>query len=47
MHYIDNLQFRVNEGCGKTLPESFSCAIHLMEQVGKVPESERISIDPV
>ncbi len=44
---VDYLQFRVNEGCGKTVPESLSCAIHLMEQVGKVPESERISKDPV
>ena len=44
---VDYLQFRVNEGCGKTLPESLCCAIHLMEQVGKVPESERISKDPV
>ena len=44
---VDYLQFRVNEGCGKTLPESLSCAIHLMGQVGKVPESERISKDLV
>ena len=44
---VDYLQFRVDEGCGKTLPESLSCSIHLMEQVGKVPESERISKDPV
>ncbi len=37
----------MNEGCGKTVPESLSCAIHLMEQVGKAPESERISKDPI
>ena len=44
---VDYLQFRVNEGCGKTVPESLSCAIHLIEQVGKVPEVDRISKDPV
>ena len=44
---VDYLQFRVDEGCGKTVPESLSWSIDLMEQVGKVPESERISKDPV
>ena len=40
------MQFRVNEGCGKSVPESFSTALHLMELVGRIPDSEKISKDP-
>ena len=40
------MQFRVNEGCGKSVPESFSTSLHLMELVGRIPDSEKISKDP-
>jgi len=43
---VDYMQFRVNEGCGKSVPESFATALHLLELVGRVPDSEKISKDP-
>ena len=42
---VDYVQHRVDDGCGKTVPESFHIALTLLEQVGKVPEHERISMD--
>lgn len=43
---VDYMQFSVNEGCGKSVPESFATALHLLELVGRVPDSEKISKDP-
>eukprot|EP00435_Cladocopium_sp_Y103_P008878 s4940_g2.t1 len=40
---IDCVQHRVNEGCGKTIPEGFHVALCLLEQLGRVPEAERLS----
>ena len=42
---IDYVQHRVDDGCGKTIPESVHLALGLIEQVGKVPEHDRISSD--
>ena len=40
---IDYVQFRVNEGCGKSIPECFHVSLCLIEQLGRVPEGERFS----
>ena len=40
---IDYIQFRVDEGCGKTVPTSFHVVLTLLEQLGRVPEPERLS----
>eukprot|EP00435_Cladocopium_sp_Y103_P028860 s4486_g7.t1 len=40
---IDYVQHRVDEGCGKTIPESFHISLALIEQLGRVPEGERLS----
>ena len=40
---IDYIQHRVDEGCGKTIPESFHTSLSLIEQLGRVPEGERLS----
>ena len=40
---IDYMQFRVDEGCGKTVPESFSIALNLIEVLGRVPEDQQLS----
>ncbi|CAK9114221.1 unnamed protein product [Durusdinium trenchii] len=42
---IDYVQHRVDDGCGRTVPESFHISLTLLEQVGKVPDCERISSD--
>eukprot|EP00435_Cladocopium_sp_Y103_P001505 s953_g1.t1 len=44
---IDYMQFRVDEECGKTVPESFSIALNMLEVLGRVPEDRQISKDPV
>eukprot|EP00435_Cladocopium_sp_Y103_P007722 s5258_g2.t1 len=44
---IDYLQHRVNEGCGRTVPDSFNATLSMIEQVGRVVEGERISDDPL
>eukprot|EP00435_Cladocopium_sp_Y103_P006564 s4728_g2.t1 len=44
---IDYMQFRVDEGCGKTVPESFSIALNLIEVLGRVPEDQQLSRDPL
>ena len=44
---IDYLQHRVNEGCGKTIPESLATTLGMLEQLGRVIEGNRISDDPV
>ena len=44
---IDYVQFRVDEGCGRTVPESLHIALLLLEQLGRVPEDSRISSDPL
>ena len=42
---IDYMQCRVDDGCGKTIPESFHVALNLIEVLGRVPEDEQISKD--
>ena len=37
------MQHRVNEGCGKSVPEVFHVSLCLIEQLGRVPEAERLS----
>ena len=44
---IDYVQFRIDEGCGKTIPESVDIALGLAETLGRVPEPDRISGDPL
>ena len=44
---IDYVQHRINDGCGHTVPQSFSIALGMLEQLGKVPDSERYSEDPL
>eukprot|EP00435_Cladocopium_sp_Y103_P053229 s367_g17.t1 len=44
---VDYMQHRVNEGCGRTVPEALSATLSLIEQVGRVVEGERISDDPL
>lgn len=44
---IDYMQHRVSEGCGKTIPVSFDIALQLFETVGRIPEDERLSRDPL
>ena len=44
---VDYMQFRMRESCGKSVPGSFSTALHLMELVGRVPDAEKISKDPL
>ena len=44
---IDYIQHRVNDGCGKTIPESLHTTLGLIEQLGRVPEDQRISEDPL
>ena len=42
---IDYMQCRVDDGCGKTIPESFHVALNMIEVLGRVPEDEQISKD--
>ena len=42
---IDYMESRIEDGCGKTVPESFSVALHFVETLGRVPEVDRISGD--
>ena len=42
---IDYIEQRLEDGCGKTVPESFSVALHFMESLGRVPDVDRISND--
>ena len=44
---IDYMQHRVDDGCGRTVPESFSIALGMLEQLGRVPDALRISEDPL
>ena len=44
---VDYMQFRMNESCGKSVPGAFSTSLHLMELVGRVPDAEKISKDPL
>eukprot|EP00435_Cladocopium_sp_Y103_P019604 s2653_g4.t1 len=44
---IDYMQFRVDDGCGKTVPESFSIALNMLETLGRVPEDQQLSRDPL
>eukprot|EP00435_Cladocopium_sp_Y103_P063923 s171_g25.t1 len=44
---IDHMQFRVDEGCGKSVSEAFSVSLHLIETLGRVPVDEQISKDPL
>ncbi|CAK9015988.1 Uncharacterized protein SCF082_LOCUS12985 [Durusdinium trenchii] len=44
---IDYMQCRVDDDCGKTVPESFSVALNLLEVLGRVPEDQQLSKDPL
>eukprot|EP00435_Cladocopium_sp_Y103_P028140 s256_g7.t1 len=44
---IDCMQHRVDEGCGRTIPESLATTLGMLEQLGRVVEGSRISDDPV
>ena len=44
---VEYMQFRMSESCGKSVPGAFSTALHLMELVGRVPDAEKISKDPL
>ena len=44
---IDYMQHRVDEQCGRTVPESLGITLGMLEQLGRVPESDRISDDPL
>ena len=44
---IDYVQHRVDEGCGRTIPESLSITLAMLEQLGRVPDVMRISDDPL
>ena len=44
---IDYMQCRVDDDCGKTVPESFHVVLAMLETLGRVPEDEQISRDPL
>lgn len=44
---INYMQSRVDDDCGKTVPESFHITLNLIETLGRVPEDEQISRDPL
>ena len=44
---IDYVQRRVDDGCGRTIPEALSAALGLLEQLGRVVEGSKISDDPL
>eukprot|EP00435_Cladocopium_sp_Y103_P052744 s1843_g16.t1 len=44
---IDYMQHRVDEGCGRTIPESLHATLSMLEQLGRVVEGSRISDDPL
>lgn len=44
---IDYMQHRVDDGCGKTVPDSLNTTLGMLELLGRVPESQRISFDPL
>ena len=44
---VDYVQQRVNDGCGKTVPQSLHAALSLLEQLGRVSNDARISEDPL
>ena len=44
---VDYLQHRVDEGCGKSVPESFHISLSLLEHLGCIPEGERLSNEEI
>ena len=44
---IDCIQHRVDEGCGRTIPDSLNAVITLLEQLGRVVDGSRIHEDPL
>ena len=44
---IDYMQHRVDDGCGRSVPQALHTALALIEQTGRVPECDRISDDPL
>ena len=44
---IDYMQHKVDDGCGRSVPMALHTALALIEQTGRVPESDRISDDPL
>lgn len=44
---IDYIQHRIDEGCGRTIPDSLSAVLTLLEQLGRVVGGSRIHEDPL
>ena len=44
---IGYMQCRVDDSCGKTVPESFSVALNMLETLGRVPPDQQLSRDPL
>ncbi|CAL1167610.1 unnamed protein product [Cladocopium goreaui] len=44
---IDYMQHRVDDGCGRTVPQALHTALALIESLGRVPEGSKISEDPL
>ena len=45
-HILDYAVERYNEGCGKTVLDSFQASLSVLEQAGRVPEAQMLSRDP-
>ena len=45
-HILDYAVERYNEGCGKTVLDSFQASLSVLEQAGRVPEAQMFSKDP-
>ena len=45
-HILDYAAERYNEGCGKTVLDSFQASLSVLEQAGRVPEAQMLSRDP-
>ena len=45
-HILDYAAERYNEGCGKTVLDSFQASLSVLEQAGRVPEAQMFSRDP-
>lgn len=44
---VDFMQSRVDDGCGSSVPHSLNLALGLLEVLGRVPEDEQLSKDPL
>ena len=44
---INYMQCRVDDSCGKTVPETFNVVLNMLETLGKVPLDQQLSRDPL